>query len=117
MTLAFDFARSGDKEALSKELDTHPEELERVNEETNLTCLGAAVSHGHLPTVEMLIEKGADKNVKGEDGWSLLHMAAYQNHAEIAKFLVEKGHVAVSVQDIQGRNPSNAMSLQVYNHC
>ncbi len=39
----------------------------------------------------MLVEKGADVNAVGENGWTPLHGAAYSGADEIVQFLVDSG--------------------------
>lgn len=51
----------------------------------------ALASGGHRELVELLITKGADVNVKGERGWSSLHVAAVTGDRDIVELLIEKG--------------------------
>ena len=44
-----------------------------------------------LEIAKLLIERGADVNVVGENGWTALHGAAYNGADEIARLLLENG--------------------------
>ena len=46
---------------------------------------------GHTEIVAVLLEHGADINVKSRDGSTALHAAAFLGRAETAKLLLEKG--------------------------
>jgi len=44
-----------------------------------------------LKKIKNLIKKGADVNVKDEDGWTPLHLACYNGRFDVAKLLIENG--------------------------
>ena len=52
------------------------------------TALMAAALKGHLEVARVLIANGADLNAPG---WAPLHYAAFENRAEMIKYLLEKG--------------------------
>jgi len=56
-----------------------------------VTALIVAAQEGHIGTVMLLIEAGADITVKDEDGSTALLMAVKGNHAATAKYLIEHG--------------------------
>ncbi|KAF2135963.1 uncharacterized protein K452DRAFT_322730 [Aplosporella prunicola CBS 121167] len=65
-----------------------------------MTPLNSAANNGHLETVKLLLEKGADLSVSNNDGWTPLNSAADSGHLEIVKFLLEKGaDLSVSSND------------------
>ena len=67
-------------------------------------CLFKAVKKGDLKTLQMLIEKGADVNVKDDDGMTPLSIAVWLAHKEDVHFLLENG-ADVNAKDSDGRTP------------
>jgi hypothetical protein len=55
------------------------------------TPLRRAIGKGFADGVRLLLEKKADPNVKGEEGWTPLMLAVYENSAEIARMLIDNG--------------------------
>jgi len=53
--------------------------------ELNWGALHKAVFHGNVEIVSSLIDSGADVNLLTSDGDTPLHMAAWKNHAKIAR--------------------------------
>jgi len=45
-----------------------------------LDCFNVALEEGHKEVVELLIEKGADVNVKDKDGRTALMIASEKGH-------------------------------------
>ena len=54
------------------------------------TILLTAVLRGDIDLAKNLIKLGADPNIKDNNGYSLIHGAAYQGHAKMAKYLIEE---------------------------
>jgi uncharacterized protein len=55
-----------------------------------LTALILASSHGHLPVVKLLLERGADPTVGEEEERTPLSYASCRGHHEVVRFLL--GH-------------------------
>ena len=55
------------------------------------TPLHQAARNGHKEIAELLIAKGADVNVKNEDGETPLDWANWSSHAETADILCKHG--------------------------
>lgn len=62
------------------------------------TPLHTAALQGHETIVKLLLEKGADVNVKDRDGRTALHMASSQGHDVVTRLLLEKG-IDVGAED------------------
>jgi len=83
-------ARRGDVKAVERRLalGISPNSRHPLTVETPLI---EAASAGHLDVVKLLVERGADVNLKGEAWYTPLHCAAYYGHLDVAKFLLEHG--------------------------
>lgn len=53
--------------------------------------LHEAAAYGHLKIVELLLEKGADVNIRNEGGETPLHYAAHNGHTQMMKILLKNG--------------------------
>ncbi|XP_028418537.1 uncharacterized protein LOC114543951 [Dendronephthya gigantea] len=60
---------------------------------------------GTLEIVKYLVEKGADVNGWGTDGWTVLHSSVTKGKLEIIKYLVKKG------ADVNGKNTNGQTVL------
>jgi uncharacterized protein len=68
------------------------------------TAIGIAALRGHLATVRRLADAGASL---GGNGWNPLHYAAFSGHADIARFLLERG------APVDGRAPNRQTALML----
>merc|ERR1719384_2963644 len=66
------------------------------------TALMLAVSHGRLDMVELLLEAGADVNIRDEDGSTALMCAAEHGHIEIVKVLMKHPDININATDNDG---------------
>ena len=66
------------------------------------TALMLAVSHGRLNMAKLLVEAGADINIRDEDGSTALMCAAEHGHMELVKFLLQLPDVNVLVRERRG---------------
>eukprot|EP00094_Tigriopus_californicus_P007067 TCALIF_06805-PA protein Name:"Similar to KANK1 KN motif and ankyrin repeat domain-containing protein 1 (Homo sapiens)" AED:0.29 eAED:0.37 QI:0/0/0/0.66/1/1/3/0/1455 len=66
------------------------------------TALMLAVSHGRADMVQLLVEAGADINIRDEDGSTALMCAAEHGHMEIVKFLLHQPDTNVLAKDNDG---------------
>ncbi|XP_065335555.1 ankyrin repeat family A protein 2 [Cloeon dipterum] len=58
---------------------------------SGLTPLHWACFYGQLPTVQLLLQKGASINKEGKEGETALHLAAANGHHDTLKALLSKG--------------------------
>jgi outer membrane protein OmpA-like peptidoglycan-associated protein len=61
-----------------------------------------AVKNNDITKVESLLDQGVSPNLKTEDGKTILMLATYLGHADIAKLLIEKG-AEVNAKDNDGK--------------
>ncbi|XP_064647634.1 ankyrin repeat and death domain-containing protein 1A-like isoform X2 [Lineus longissimus] len=66
------------------------------------TALHLAASEGHIDSVNTLIEKGCDVQVKDKAGHSPLHLAAGNGHTEVVRKLLHVG-LEIDERDEEGR--------------
>ena len=59
---------------------------------------------GHTETVKLLLDKGADVNMKTDNGYTALIEASENGHIEIVKLLLDKG-ADVNAKDNCGNTP------------
>jgi ankyrin repeat protein len=69
------------------------------------TCLINALYHRHLDICRLLIEKGAQLEVKGWNDFTPLHYAAASGHIEIVRLLCDRGADIEARSDDFGRRP------------
>jgi cytohesin len=83
-------ARKGDAKAVQRRLalGISPNSRHLLSLDTPLI---EAARRGHLDTVKVLVEGGADVNLQGEAFYGPLHCAAYSGHLETVKYLLEHG--------------------------
>ena len=62
---------------------------------------------GQYEVAELLIQKGANVNVSGDDGGTALHAAAFLGQYEVAKLLVQKG------ADVNARKNDGVTAMDV----
>jgi hypothetical protein len=71
------------------------------DDEYGATPLHDAAYNGHIEITRLLLQNGADKNVRSDGGNTPLHWAATQGHIDILHLLVENG-ADLEVQDNDG---------------
>ena len=78
-----------------------------------VTPLVAALAGGHFQTAKFLYDNGADPNVRGRDGRTLLHAAAVNGEFEIIQVLL-KYKADVNARDAEGKTPLHFASERLH---
>lgn len=74
-------------------------------QQIGLELMFEAVYQGQIPGLEYLLEHGVSINAQDEDGWSVLHVAAYEvGNPEIVDYLISRG-ADIDLEDAQGHTP------------
>lgn len=85
----FDYARTGDDPSLREYLFAGiPPNL---TNHAGDTLLMLAAYHGHVSTVKLLLDKGADTNVVNDRGQSIVAGAVFKGFEEVVRELVARG--------------------------
>ncbi len=92
----------GEIEGIIAELDAgaDPNEPNESGKETPLTAVSTEAK-GNVEIAQLLIERGADVNIKNSEGRTALMYAAERNHIDYMNLLLKEG-AEVNVQDYQG---------------
>ena len=102
-------ARTGDLRAMKRYI-SEGADVNAPDESMNISPLAWSASHGQTEATRLLIENGADVNIKDDDGSTPLHSAAVFGRAEVAKLLVENG-ANPQVRNDDGATPADALHL------
>jgi ankyrin repeat protein len=96
----FSAAKSGDREALARLLDEHPEKLHIRDQPYEHTLLHVAAAEGQLGVVELLLDRGISPNVreKGDNTYPM-HWAAAAGHLDVVRRLADAGGDVVGSGD------------------
>ncbi|XP_058459318.1 uncharacterized protein LOC131435441 [Malaya genurostris] len=80
----------------------------RVKDWKKRSCLELAVANGHLQIVKTLMQDNEmDLNAKGNDGWTILHIAAQTNSIEMVEYITHEG------SDIHATNDSGSKPIHI----
>ena len=74
-----------------------------------VTPLHLASAHGHVKTVRMLIEHGADVMAQNKDGETPLHLSSQEGQVEVTRTLIERG-ADLLAQNTDGETPLHLAS-------
>lgn len=85
----------------SETVNSSPKEATTLHTHRRGYPLHAASSKGHLSSIRLLLERGANIDVVDEDGLTALHHAVLRSRPESMSFLISSG-AAVNVVDHTG---------------
>ncbi|XP_065708102.1 protein phosphatase 1 regulatory subunit 27 [Patagioenas fasciata] len=100
-----DHIRQGDLEQVGRFIRARKVTLDTIYP-SGMAALHEAVLTGNLACVQLLVKYGADIHQKDEDGWTPLHMACSDGHADIARYLISLGASLEATTDA-GDKPSD----------
>ncbi|KAL6793695.1 WD40 repeat-like protein [Trichoderma sp. SZMC 28013] len=55
------------------------------------TALSWASAGGHMPVVQLLLNKAVDVNSQDNDGWTPMHWASERGHEDVVRLLLDRG--------------------------
>ena len=88
----FDAAKAGDAAAIATALNRSPEKLHVRDQPYAWTLLHHAAQHGHLPVVNVLLDRGFDVNTREQgDNTSAVNWAAAAGHVDVVRRLLDAG--------------------------
>ena len=102
-------ARTGDLDGIKHYL-AEGADINELSPETNISPLSWATMMGHAKAAELLLQLGADVNVRQEDGGTPLHIAASLGRAEIAGLLIKEG-ADVNAKNRGGGVPASGLHV------
>ena len=102
-------ARTGDLRAMKRYI-AEGTDINAPDDYSNLSPLAWSASHGQTEATRLLIESGADVNIKDDNGSTPLHAAAAFGRVDVAKLLVEHG-ADLQVRNDDGGTPADALHL------
>ena len=102
-------AHMGDLSAM-KQYIAEGADVNAPDDDLNVTPLAWSVTHGHTEAVRLLIENGADVNMRDDNGSTVLHGAAVFGRTDVVKLLIENG-ADLQVRNNDGATPADALHL------
>lgn len=100
-------ARTGDLDGIKRYL-AEGEDINELSEMTRLSPLSWATLMGETKAAELLLQLGANVNVRQEDGGTPLHIAAFLGRAELAELLIKEG-ADVNAKNRGGDTPASGL--------
>jgi ankyrin repeat protein len=94
--------RDGDTEAAKKVLDEtniHPDRTGDPGGSVGATALMAAAASGSVGCVDLMLEKGANPNLRDKDAWSALHYAAARGKVDTCDRLIKAGAELAAINE------------------
>ncbi|MCY4404573.1 MAG: ankyrin repeat domain-containing protein [Candidatus Poribacteria bacterium] len=100
-------ARLGDLDGIKRYL-AEGADINELSEQTQLSPLSWATLMGKKEAAELLLQLGADVNVRQEDGGTPLHIAVFLGRVELAELLIKEG-ADVNAKNRGGDTPASGL--------
>jgi ankyrin repeat protein/spore coat protein CotH len=100
-------ARTGDLDGIKRYL-AEGADINELSEQTQLSPLSWATLTGETKAAELLLELGANVNVRQEDEGTPLHIAVFLGRAELAELLIKEG-ADVNAENRGGDTPASGL--------
>ena len=97
--------------SVARMLEMRSIDVEAKEGVNGMTCLMNAAWNGHLAICRLLLDKGAQLEVKSSHGGTPLHYAADQGHVEIVRLLCDHG-ADVKARTDTGNRPLHLAAWQ-----
>ena len=99
-------ARTGDLQAIKHYIKTGGD-INALDKTFQVSAMSWSALHGQTEVVQLLIENGAEVNIRSGDGTTPLHSAAFLGRTDVVKFLLDNG------ADVKARNNDGATPVDV----
>eukprot|EP00438_Fugacium_kawagutii_P014864 Skav220140 [mRNA] locus=scaffold1320:179617:182382:+ [translate_table: standard] len=104
---------NNDTEVLERLLQRPCDPNLKCDGEEGMAALHYAAYNGHVQSVQLLLEAGADKDQPTtEAGWSPLHLATGDGHLEVVRVLVQAGADTNQGDEEEGETPLHLAARQ-----
>ena len=80
------------------------------------TALILAAKNGHGKIVELLLDKGADVDVRSSTGFQAIQLATWGGHLDVAKLIAKKHPEVLNSKDGFGETPLDIARKTVHIH-
>ncbi len=109
-TAIFDAAAAGETQIVKEAITSNSIEVSDLHPTTGSSLVTIATFYGRAETVEMLLNTGADPNLKNADGGTPLHVAIFMGRAEPTRLLLEAG-ADQDAKDANGQTPLDNLNV------
>ena len=112
----YEYAGEGDVQVLQLALNCGNNSFNWYKNENNSTALHFASQEGHIGCIDLLLDTGAEIEIKNNDGCTALHMAAFHGTNEGINALLDRNANIESKQN-QGYTALNFASQECHIQC
>jgi ankyrin repeat protein len=107
-------SRNGHTECITTLLSNHGANINEKDHHHGLSPLYMALAYGMVDAVQLLLDYGADVNVKDRYGWTPLHDAVSIRDYECIRILLDSG-ADLNITDSEDRTPFDMANEETKN--